>query len=513
MRSLARRATQHLSGDEKLKAFEALLESPTTAMYHGATEFAHENTFTKAFTPEGAFGGLGKKVEGVTQSTLMKMTLTPFYRTPMRIGEFSTVHTPILNALAPQFWSDMAAGGAKQQLAISKIMTGTAMMLTAGWWASHGYVTGAAPSDKNLRSKLEADGWQEFSVYIPDWVPGGGRYISYANVEPISTIVGTMATFTQSAPDLDEMTIGNFMSAGTLAVSKNALNKQWWQGLSDFSDMLEAMYKEGNAKPAMTWMARKTAALIPGGSFSRYINNATDPYQHEPEINEWKRLADIYAQNTPGWGGRNALELVGYKPRPAAINGITGEPVMNENQWLGLVAPFRVSSLKNDIVLDKLVELGGAQLPKDLIPKYLAGSAPANMFKLEGQDEEQRAIKEGVLLTNEQRDRLGVLLTKEVKDNDGNTMHEAMAAAIRDPDFEDEKGGPDGGQAHKLANIYHDFLKEASAQLRDEFPDIDIAIMRRKLERDGRRFPKSMDWLLNEGRQELQQEAASRGVR
>ncbi len=439
-----------------------------------------------------------------------------FFRTPARIGEFSSVHTPVLNLLAPQFWSDMTRGGVKQQLAMSKVAVGMGMMTMAGWYAAHGYITGAAPSDPGLRKKLEGTGWQEFSVYVPDWVPGGGHYVSYANVEPVSTIVGTIATFMQIAPDMDEGAIQDFFSAGVLAVGKNALSKQWWQGFSDLSDMVQAIAKEGNAKSAMTWMARKAASAMPGGAAFRYAQNATDPVKHDPEIDEWKRLVDIFAQNAPGWGGRNALEAVGYKPRPAALNGLTGEEVPNENQWIGFVAPFRVSAKKDDVVINKIVDLAGAHLPKELIPHVVAGDAQPSPFKLQGQggqSEEERLIKEGVTLNDEQYRRLGELLTREVKDFNGNTMHGAMEDAINSPEFADLKGGPDGGQANQLRKIYHQFLKEATKQLREEYPDINYAILRRKLERDGRRMPKSMDWLLNEGRQQLQQDATAAGVR
>ncbi len=268
------------------------------------------------------------------------------------------------------------------------------------------------------------------------------------------------------------------------------------------------MFQGEDATAMMKFLARRTASLIPGASTFRFVQNASDPYKRDtqtvtdnenPELREFEKLVHIYAQNTPGWGGRNVLEIAGYKPRPAAINGITGEAMPNENQWIGFALPFRVTKFKDDPVLNEIVALGGAGLPRELIPRVLGGSQSASPFKLQG--EEQRAIKEGVKLSDEERHRLGALLTQEVRDYNGDTMHEAMRREIESDDYADEKDGPSGGKAYRIARIYNEFLAEASDRLREEYPAIDIAIQRRKVERDGGRLPKSMEWLLDSQRE------------
>lgn len=509
LRSLARRGSQHMTGKARAAEFRRLMDDPTTDMLHSATEFAKENTFTKAFKP-GVDGGwrtvwgLGAGLETVANNPFTKVLATPFYRTPMRIGEFSTVHTPVLNLLAPQFWSDMTAGGVKRQIAISKVMTGIAIMSSMAWYAAHGYITGIAPSDPNLRKKMELAGWQEKSIYNPV----SGKYISYDNIEPISTIMGTIATFIQSAPDMDDYSIQTVFSAGVLALGKNILNKQWFTGLQDWSDALQAIPQGEDAGALIKVLTRRAATLIPGASVFRTVQNATDPVKRdtqtvteneEPELREFEKLVHIFAQSTPGWGGRNALELAGYKPKPAAINGITGEVIANENQWLGFVNPFRVTTLKNDPVLNELVALDGAGLPQELIPRVLGGSQSASPFKLQG--DETRSIKEGIKLSDEERHRLGVLLTSEVTDFNGDTMHEAMAREMETEEYQDEKDGRSGGKAYRLASIYNQFLDEAADKLREEYPAIDIAIQRRQVERDGGRLPKSMEWLQDSARE------------
>lgn len=510
MRALARRGSQHLKGAERLAEYERLMDDPTTAMIQAANDFAHENTFTKAFTEsQGAKNlfGLGKGIEGAVNNPIAKVMIAPFFRTPVRLGEFSTVHTPVLNLMAPQFWSDMAAGGAKQQLAMAKVATGLGMFATMGSWAASGYITGAAPGDPSLRKKWEAAGWQEKSIYVP----GINKYISYDNIEPFSTVVSTIATFMQAAPDMDEAAVQSVWSAGVTALANSAFSKQWYSGIQDWSEAIQAMGRGADMQATIKLLARRSATFIPGGSLFRNVQNATDPFKRDPqsvahnenpELREFEKLVHIYAQNVPGWGGRNALEIAGYRPRPAARNGITGEKLANENQWLGFVNPFRITGFKNDKVLNEVVALEGAGLPQELIPRVLGGSQPGSPYKFQG-NELARTIKEGVKLSDEERDRLGTLLTEEITDHNGDTMHQAMARRMEEEDWSDLKDGKDGGKAIELQRIYHQYLDEASRRLLEEYPRIDISIQRRQIMRDGRRIPKSMDDVTDERLQEV----------
>src|SRR6185503_638442 len=152
LRSLATRNTAHLSGADRVAAFDKLMNEPTTKMLKGAQEFAHENTFTKAFTP----GTTASAIETAANTPIAKALVTPFFRTPVRLAEFSTVHTPLLNVLAKQTWSDIASGGAKANLAVAKMVTGLGIMGLTGYYAMNGYVTGMGPTDPELRKKMTA---------------------------------------------------------------------------------------------------------------------------------------------------------------------------------------------------------------------------------------------------------------------------------------------------------------------------------------------------------------------
>jgi hypothetical protein len=499
LRALAKRETSHLSGDARVAGYNELMNNPNKAMLRGANDFAHENTFTKAFE----VGTVGKKAEDLANTPLAKALFTPFFRTPVRLAEFSTVHTPLLNVLAKQTASDIAAGGAKANLAMSKMATGLGIMGLTGYYAMRGYVTGLGPTDKDLKAKMVAAGWQEKSLWI------GGKYVSYDNFEPLSTIMGTIATFVEAAPDMDDWSIQQFYSGGTLALSRNALSKQWFQGISDAVDCIEGLVKEGSADPLMTWGARKAAATIPGAATWRYLQNASGAERLEsktvsdnenPELRQWEKLGNILRQNIPGWGSHDVSELAGYKPKPAVMNPTTGEVIPNENQWLGFVSPSRVSTLKDDWAMHESVRLGGA-LPSEL-PRVIGGSQGPSSFKLE--NDPMKQIREGVKLSDEERHRLGVILTREVTDHEDRTLHESLNTLKGDEDYQDAS---DEGKAAMMKNRYGAFLLQAEEKLRGEYKSIDIAVQRRKGERDLNKFPKSMEDMKDPIRQMILQEA------
>jgi hypothetical protein len=486
IRALAQRQARAkgLRGQELLSEINRLIDEPETAMLAQATAFAKENTFTKAFTP----GTLGATVEKATTHPFMRVALTPFYRTPMRIAEFSTVHTPILNVLAKQFWSDIAAGGVKANLATAKLATGTAALGLVAWFAMHDYITGDWPSDPKLRATYEEAGWQPRSIYVPLT----GKYHSYDNIEPLSTLVSTAANFVQIARDLPEWDVQTLFMAGTVATSKSILSKQWFQGLSDLSDVIEAANRGEDVGKGLEFVHRRLASLIPGAAIGRTFNRMTDDEKRErklvvdnenPELREFSKLTSIYTQNIPGWGHL----IPGTKPRPAMVNMITGEPMPNENTWLGAINPFQQTTFKNDRVLNELVALNGAGLPKE-IPRIIGGSQPASDYKLPG--DEAKQIKEGVILNDEERQRLGVLLTKEVEDSDGNTLHQSLGELMDSEEYDDAS---ETGKKTLVSKRFNFFLDKAERELREEYPKLDQVIARRQLERGLLKLPKSME--------------------
>src|SRR3546814_11622735 len=87
----------------------------------------------------------------------------------MRISDWSSDVCSSDLPLAPmvkEWRRDFAAGGARRDLAIAKVMVGSGVGATIAELAAKGIVTGSAPSDDKQRRLLLATGWQPYSNKI-----------------------------------------------------------------------------------------------------------------------------------------------------------------------------------------------------------------------------------------------------------------------------------------------------------------------------------------------------------
>lgn len=499
LRALARRKamSEGLAGDAFRARVRELIDNPTPDMLREAHQFAHENTFTKAFEDGRGWRnlwGFGGAAERFAKTPLMRLLVVPFYRTPTRLLEFSTTHTPLLNALAVQTWSDLAAGGAKAELAMAKMVTGSMVVGLAAWYAAHGLLTGDWPKDPAYREALRRAGWAPYSFYVPPH----GRYYSYAGLEPLSTIVGTVANMVQLFPHLPDHQVQTLATAAAIAAAKSAVNNPYAQGVSDLADVIEGASEHDNINAALKFIARRAAALTPGAALGRAIARATDTAVREtrtvpeapPEWREVQVLINEFRKAVPGWS----------QTRPALRNLITGEPIPMETGWLGLVSPFQITTNRNDPVLNEIAALEGASLPRE-IPRVIGGRRPSDGVTVHEADP-----REGVLLTDSERAELAVLLTSKVKDYQGRTLYQALRDMIVGPGIEhelyaDASDGKDGGKAAMIRATFRGFLEEAEQRLLARHPDLASVVQRRQFERAIGRLPRSAEGLIDPLRQ------------
>lgn len=62
--------------------------------------------------------------------------------------------------------ADIAAGGARRDIALARITTGSLLIATAADMAMSGIVTGRGPSDRRERQAMERGGWQPYSIKV-----------------------------------------------------------------------------------------------------------------------------------------------------------------------------------------------------------------------------------------------------------------------------------------------------------------------------------------------------------
>jgi hypothetical protein len=226
---------------------------------------------------------------------------------------------------------------------------------------------------------------------------------------------------------------------------------------------------------------------VPGAAAGRTLVRATtDNVQLDTKptgdaSGAWNEVQAILKQvqsNVPGWASN----------LPAERNIITGEPVSRgANAW-GM-SPYYVTTAKHDPVLEEIARLQGAGLPKEA-PRVLGGVQPTF-----GPVETAQDLKEGVRLTEAERDRLVGHLTQDRLG--GKTLHDRLEQVISGNDYRqlseghDNIAGADGAKALEIQRIYAAYLRAAEMETRKDFPQLGDAIIARQTARKQALIPQA----------------------
>jgi hypothetical protein len=488
-----------LKGADFRQEFRRLMDSPSTDMLREAHAMAHENTFTKAFERTKDWqhlGGMGFQAGELAGNDYVRLLATPFYRTPMRVAEFSTVHTPGLNLLAVQTYSDLAKGGAKAELALSKMLVGLGAAGMLFYVASDGYITGDWPKDPRYAASLQRKGWQPRSIYNP----ASGKYTSYAGMEPLSAMLAGAANFAIAAPHLRDDTIQTLWTATMLTYGSSVTDNPFMQGASDLGDIVSHLEKQDDTSALLKIAQQRMLSMMPGAALGRTIQNAAGQGTKQTEyksvspsdkINPQTGLEDSGQRELSTLWGKVMQQVPGYgwaygKGLSPKTNYITNEPIPNETGWWGVVAPWAITTSKNDRVLNTIADLGGCRLPKELI-RVLGGNMPSDSAIVKEGDP-----REGVLLTDEERAQFGKLLAT-LENSEGQNLYQALDALIQSEKFADanDTKGKDSAKATLIHDEFRKFFIMAEKQFKLDNPQVTRVLEMRAMERKNNKLPKS----------------------
>jgi hypothetical protein len=225
-----------------------LAANPSASMLAEAEEFGRVATFT------GDTGQFTEAVASVMRRFPATRLIVPFVNTIANLFNRSVDHMPI-GLLSPRVWDELSAGGVRTDRALAKMTVGTGMMIGSFTAAQQGIITGAAPSDAAERKRLEATGWQEYSIRTPD-----GRYHSYARLDPFKMILGSAATLAQPVgKDFDDKEFGTIVMEHLSNFLELAQDTQFLDSYVDLADSI----KDGRS--LSKWVDRYAASFVPAG--------------------------------------------------------------------------------------------------------------------------------------------------------------------------------------------------------------------------------------------------------
>jgi hypothetical protein len=246
--------------------------------------------------------------------------------------------------LVGQWRADIAAGGARADLALARMATGSAIMLMGVDAASNGLITGAGPDDAGEKANLMRQGWQAYSVYI------GGKYYSYNRMDPLGTTLGFAANMAElvarydiEPEEIDE--IEEQFAAGVALVSSVLIDKTYMQGVSEaINAMAES---DTRADKTLSFVNRLAASVVPAGANA--LAQAMDPATPDvnsaaeaimariPQLRErLTKKRDLWGQPMqmdPGWG---MFSPVVSAVSPIAVSQEKDSPIDAEMQRLNM---------------------------------------------------------------------------------------------------------------------------------------------------------------------------------
>jgi hypothetical protein len=282
----------------KERVAEIIMDPPEDIRLKAA-DMAAYNTFTS--TPGKVSQQLMKLRNTLdeTTGTPIGTMLLPFINTPGNIMKYTFERTP-LAPLMSRFRADMAAGGARRDLALARMGLGTITMLTALDLAMDGHLTGRGPAGKSdrdagHRQAMARIGWQKYSARVPtkfrDGKPTEYRYFAFNRADPVGGQLAMAAEIAEAINNADGSAaegISELMAAGILGASQVYMNKSYFSGLTKFMDAIQDPERYGES-----YFNGLAESFIPTGVAE--IARSVDPVQRHVTD-----MADAFLKRVPG---------------------------------------------------------------------------------------------------------------------------------------------------------------------------------------------------------------------
>ncbi len=423
-RAYRQASSEGLEGEGLARRIQQIVSSPPDDIKLAAIDAARYQTFTNELT------GIAKDYQTAVGKYPPLKVLTPFVRTPTNIVKFFGERSPFA-PLVKSFRDDMVAGGSRRDLAMARMSLGSSVMAVSAMLALEGNITGGGPVDPNLKSLYYDTGWQPYSIKT------GNKYLSYARLEPLGTLLGVAADFAEISGEMDDQDADKLAMHLSMAIAKNITSKTFLRGISEVIQGASDPVRYGER-----YWKNLFGTIIPTGVSQ--IARIEDPV-----LREVSSVRDKIKSRIPGYS----------KDLPARRN-IWGE----------------------EIVLQ-----GG--LGPDIISPIYASDMDENPVS-------QEMIRNKVSISKPDRQINGIELTPEEYDfyvkESGQAAKRELEKVIKSQSYLRQSDGSDGGKSIIIRNIILSLREAAKFRTMQKFPDLMIEAERRNREKVERLKPQSL---------------------
>ena len=262
-----------LDGSAARQKVAEIMNNPS--QYPQLREAAYQQALMVTFQDQKLTGIIGIIADGVKKATAQVPELgfiMPYITTPTNILNYTIRNTP-LQALSPQFYKDLAAGGARAEIASARFVLGTGLMVGAYALHQNGLITGNGPENHALRRQLEQTGWKPNAIYVD------GKYWQINRLDPMGAIIGMVADgLDRTKYAAEESDMQDVFIESAIGLARHMVDATYMRGM----DQTMAALRHGG--PSMTkLLADYQSAFIPYQSATKAWAQVVDDKQRTLE--------------------------------------------------------------------------------------------------------------------------------------------------------------------------------------------------------------------------------------
>lgn len=258
-----------------------------------AKQYANEVTFTQDLKVPTWLGNRSfaeTVYQAANSHPVLRGTVLPFVKVPANLLREAYSYTPGIAQLRKKFWADLAEGGERASEAIGKMATGSTLLAGGTMLAVEGKMTGASPTDPDVRKRLMESGWQPYS-FVFENDNGEKTYVPYNRFDPYGTVFGIVADIAQTFQHHPEDARHNVAASATMAVANLLNGRSYLKGLVDALDILAGGQGQDGIDKFNRLMTSKVGSYVPN------LAKAANP---DTELKEVRSMVDAMLAKTPG---------------------------------------------------------------------------------------------------------------------------------------------------------------------------------------------------------------------
>lgn len=417
--------------------------------------FKHEDAIRYAksinFTTELGKGTIGDSLMKMKAQHPILDLVIPFVRVPTNLLRTTIRYTPLLGQLQEGYLRRVLSKNPDEVLrARGEMVMGAALWGTAAYMAASGQITGGGPVNKGERDALMATGWRPYAFVSKD-EQGRTVYTEFRRFDPMASIFGMAADFTEVGAYLAEDDRDSFAAAAVMSVANNLTSKTYLQGISDVARALT-----GGTNGASV-LRSKVASFVP--NILARSAGADDPYMREV-----RTTMDAIKRRIPGYSETLAprRDLLGSPMTPPAGLLPFTDPTQTGpmQSFARMASPVNVGVRTSDAVANEMAALKHGFSPP---ARKMNGIDLTLLKNRNGQDAYDRLME----------------LTGEIKIG-SKDVHAALDELVRSDYYKrlpapEGRNDNDNARIRAMTKVLSRYRQAARLQVMREFPELKAA--------------------------------------